>query len=317
MNQELKNFDLLIIELEGTYRNGDYQAFKTLLNIYNTMYEKFLSSYFKYPHLSGEGEMLIRHNKILKSFEKDLLKKDFSKAVSNSSYKTLHTIQYLIDSLKELNYYMNKKLEKYEASKVINECFNKGIDDLIKRNKAKNLLDKSIEGGFLITQVTEDLRGTGKTESLINKAHELDVTLIVGTHRTKQIADEKAHEMRIDIDCKYANNINALRGYKFKNNKFLVDDSVPNLLIRELINQGKEFVGGFNSLNDSLSTLKQPALLEHLHTKLNKLINERNVLNAVYLDDAPNISAWLIVNKKIDLINEMIHEEKLNILGNS
>lgn len=309
MNQELKNFNILIVELEGSYKNGDYKAFKTLLNIYTTMYENYNNVYFQELHKDGVGELLTHHNKILLEFEKDLSSNDFPKLVSNGDYKALHTVQYLIDTLKELNHYMKKKVERYETSKEITELLCKPIK-FPSQFTAKDLLNKSVEGGFLITQVKEDLRGTGKTESLIRKADELDVTLVVGLHSTKRLVDEKAHEMRVSIDCKYANNSNALRGYKFKNNKFLVDDSVPNLLIRELINQGKEFVGGFNSLNDSLSTLKQPTLLEQLHIKLNKLINERDVINATYMDKAPFMVQSNELNKKIELIKWLIESEK-------
>ena len=83
-----------------------------------------------------------------------------------------------------------------------------------------SLLNKSIEGGFLVTQVKENLRGKGKTEALIKKANELDITLIVGSHVFKKIVDEKAIAMGINIDCKYVKDTNSLREHRFKNNKF-------------------------------------------------------------------------------------------------
>lgn len=310
MNQELKNFDILIVELEGSYKNGDYNAFKTLLNIYTTMYENYSNVYFQELHKDGVGDLLTHHNKILLEFEKDLSSNDFPKLVSNGNYKALHTVQYLIDTLKELNHYMKKKVERYKTSKEITELLCKPIK-FPSQFTAKDLLNKSVEGGFLITQVKEDLRGLGKTESLINKANELGVTLLVGRHSIKKLVDEKAHELGHKIDCKYAQNANSLRGYKFKNNKFLVDDSVPNALIRELISYGFEFVGGFNSLSDSLSTLKQPTLLELLHTKLNKLLNERDVINTTYMDEAPTLNQWSELNRKIEVVKWLIEEESV------
>lgn len=307
MNQELKNFNILIVELEGSYKNGDYKAFKTLLNIYTTMYENYNNVYFQELHKDGVGELLTHHNKILLEFEKDLSSNDFPKLVSNGDYKALHTVQYLIDTLKELNHYMKKKVERYETSKEITELLCKPIK-FPSQFTAKDLLNKSVEGGFLITQVTDELRGSGKTDALIKKAHDLGVTLLVKYCSKKKIVDGRAIELGLKIDCKYINDPLGINGLRFKNNKFLVDDSVPNLLIRELINQGKEFVGGFNSLNDSLNTLKQPTLLEHLHKKLNNLYSERDVVNATYGDKAIHMIQYNDLRNKIKVLEEIIKE---------
>lgn len=307
MNQELKNFDILIVELEDTLANEEFSAFKTLLNVYTDIYNKYGSLQFKDLYKDDTGDILVCHNKKLKLFEKHLIEHTFPALVENKDFKLLHTVQILIDKLKELNHYMGIKVEDYLKGKKINESLTNGMNNLVNFNKANYLLDKSIEGGFLITQVADDLRGTGKTESLIKKAHELDVTLVVGMHSTKRLIDEKANEMGFKIDCQYISDLAKAQGRRMKNGKFLVDDSTSNQIIKELVNNRNEFLGGFNSLY--ISTKYRDKAFDIIQDELSNAQEQRIHLTINYRDE--DIMEKLRYNNaKISVLDSLIARYK-------
>lgn len=102
----------------------------------------------------------------------------------------------------------------------------------------KNMLEMSLNTKTLVTLVENQYRGFGKTQALVEKAKELDATLVVPQHALRHYPST--------IDVIGAGSGYSLRGKIFKNG-FLVDEGVNRDVIREMSMCG-EFLGGFARL---------------------------------------------------------------------
>jgi len=306
MNQEFKNLDMLMETLKLNLKNQDFGASKTIVNIYNEMLPNtivILNTTLKGWYCYSERGVLNRHLEDFKELNKETINKVIPKLIASGEFKSLHNLQYIQQKMQGFITTLESVPES-EPQHVYTDEQSSG--------KTRALLDLSVKTGGLITQVKEDLRGTGKTTELIKKANELDVTLIVGTHSVKDFIDKQAREMGYKIDCRYINNLGNIRGLRLKNSKFLVDDSTTNQIIKELINSGNEFVGGFNSLSNSLSV--QDKTLEFLRSKLSKLTEDRHVAVRACSSLVDRDSLTLVgnLNMKINFLEELLEEMKNN-----
>ena len=300
MHQEFENLDMLMETLKGHLKSQDFGASKTIVNIYYEMLPSTLNALettLKGRYKDDEIRTIRRHLKDFNEIDKETTNKAIPELIANGEFKSLHNLHYIQQKIR----YFIKTLEHEYRQTYTGEQSN---------GKTRTLLDLSVNTGSLITQVKEDLRGTGKTTELIKKANELDASLIVGTHYVKNNIDTQAREMGYKIDCRYINSLRAVSGQKLKNGKFLVDDSTPNQLIVELVKNGNEFLGGFNSLNNSLTI--QDKTLEFLKSKVWKLINERAIVVTSYVDNQKDEKLRMLenLNMKINFLEELLEEMK-------
>lgn len=127
---------------------------------------------------------------------------------------------------KEIADYIRKEIDNYNEKE---------------REKVKELLETSILTKTLITLVNNQYRGFGKTRALIEKAEELNATLIV-PRILKQYYIDYLPESQ--IKCYVSPE--QVRGLILPNG-FLVDEGVDPKVIKELSRYNK-FLGGFNRL---------------------------------------------------------------------
>lgn len=147
--------------------------------------------------------------------------------------------------------------------------------------KGEKLLTVSTDNSVLIGLYDNDKnRGIGKSTSLVKLAHELEVTLITDSDRSKRYLDDIARQLCIPVEVRYASTPNAVRGIRCKNRKFLVDEHVDKGVIDVLIDNKNELIGGFINLqkqNNNTHVIKK-----YLENEL-KVIKEKFDVNA-YLD---------------------------------
>lgn len=109
------------------------------------------------------------------------------------------------------------------------------------RQAIRDLIDLSIQSKTLITLVKDQHRGFGKTTLLAKKAEELGAVLIVP--RT-QVPSGYPY----DSGIRSFQNADMVRGLKLRCNGFIVDEGVSTEVIKELVYNGNEFLGGFSRL---------------------------------------------------------------------
>lgn len=128
--------------------------------------------------------------------------------------------------------------EKYILDKVkraIEKYNNDGMQSV------KDLIELSLKTKTLITLVKNQHRGFGKTTEIAKKAHELGAVLIVPYKSMEKDLKMKGYYVR------YFNSPHSCRGVRLEGG-FLVDEGVDSDVIRELVRQGNEFLGGFARL---------------------------------------------------------------------
>lgn len=104
----------------------------------------------------------------------------------------------------------------------------------------KELVELSLRTKTLITLVKNQHRGFGKTTELVKKAVELDAILLVGYSSLARDLHEAGYPVM------HLQKANFARGRRL--GKFLVDEGVSPEVIKELVDNGNEFLGGFNRL---------------------------------------------------------------------
>lgn len=108
------------------------------------------------------------------------------------------------------------------------------------RKKITEALEMSIRLRALITLVDEQYRGYGKSTALGKKAIELDAVVLC--------ADRSTHESMKNLGYPYklvSNNFTINDSLYGSRVPFLVEEGVSVMVIRNYIDQGHEFLGGF------------------------------------------------------------------------
>lgn len=159
-----------------------------------------------------------------------------------------------LKALKALQREAKKTVQELKGLETLNVNMSKYSWDLSSEtNKAKKALEYSIELGVLFTDLGENIRGIGKTTALIEKAHELNVPIIVGNTTAQRNVIKHIKELGIYVECYSANFPQELRGKRLSNNNsFIVDDTITNSMILELQKIGFKCIGGFNSIYASV-----------------------------------------------------------------
>lgn len=197
---------------------------------------------------------------------------NYRKLIKCGDYSTLSNIQKMIDIINSLNITIND----------IEEIKFKGH---VENSKVESL---KLGDGVLFTQVTEDIRGSGKTKSIIKKANELNCTIVTGSRQMKQNIENLAKTMNLDVHCVCINSIDNIRGGTIKNKSFLVDEGISNEIIKELIKSGNAFIGGFNSLKDTIKSNYKNEILQFLNKELTLVKNKIDIHKWLTPNDIPN-----------------------------
>lgn len=140
----------------------------------------------------------------------------------------------------DVNYAIN--LHSFTDEEIADYIRDKITENNLKGlTKVRELLDKSVETKTLITLVSEEYRGFGKSYALAEKAEKLGVTLIVPPYLKQDYLQWLSEEqVKNYISAQHA------RGVKLPNG-FLVDEGVSPDVIKEL-SRNSEFLGGFSRL---------------------------------------------------------------------
>lgn len=240
MNYQIKNMQLVLEEMDKSLHSNEFTSAKTLSNVYVQMSRYFWWLKTDEYEKNRLGTNLLNQLTKVKELYSKIVENAIPIVITEKDYSSLNILNSISENLKNVASKLDESLYNYIKS----ENKNPYQSDLI----IEELLNKSIQNGLLITATNEMLRGKGKTTALIKKAHELDISLIVGNHHTKNLIDNQSREMGVHIDCRYMNSIEKVIGTRLKQDKFLVDDTVLNTIIKELIKNGNTFIGGFNSL---------------------------------------------------------------------
>src|SRR5690606_27500016 len=112
--------------------------------------------------------------------------------IQKEKYKIVHTYSFVVAEIESII----SSICEIKKEDLLNEN-NKSQSDFALANQ---LLDISSQYGFLLTATNDSTRGIGKTTALINKAYDLDCTLIVGSHFMKKYVDEIARNMNKHIE---------------------------------------------------------------------------------------------------------------------
>lgn len=139
-----------------------------------------------------------------------------------------------IKEMIQLRDYLNQKIE------YLDDCSD---------STGHKMLEFSINNNVLV-EVSEKNRDVGKTTALIKKANDYKCTLVVYGRFAAEYAKEQANRMGfvIEILC-LTESHRLLGGLSMKNNKYLIDESVPLSVVKDLRgNKRNELIGGFISL---------------------------------------------------------------------
>lgn len=297
MEQELKIAKMLVNEMILNLNDGQYNLAKKLLNSYENIIFNYreLSTSEIYEQLPYE---LLEHAEKLEEIKESLTEMVIPKLIKDRDYFPVETLTHIVNRLTKIYIKINSEFGKFKSSKN-------------KVSKASKILKTSVDEGVLIAFYDEKHRGTGKTTEIIKQAHKNDATVIVTTHQNKRYLDELTREMGLNVDVRYIKSTEALRGMRILNNKFIVDEMVGIDVIKALIKNGNQLIGGFINLLNVKDTTK--SFKEQLIEKLNKINNEIDILYATYGNKAFSLeqpsNRYLKLLHQRDVVEGMIKEE--------
>lgn len=178
----------------------------------------------------------------LATFKSGLTEKELKDSVANENevkHDALDDIKFQIRLAHKCYAILNGEEEKivFKPTTTENDVYD--VHDL-----AKDIINTSVNTGTLIVRTDEYLRGTGITTALVTKARELNATLIVGsTTLFNMIQEQHGFDDMIVITHP---NYQLIRDIKEAG--FLVDDTVKLSVIKQLINDDYNFLGGYTNI---------------------------------------------------------------------
>ena len=294
-----KLLDGIIKNIEDTCSKGDFKSFKGASIL--------LDEYVKdenIKELNLENALLL--NGIISNAENTLLPLTISRGEIRDAKLIMYTIKTLKNILSNKTLVMGCKFKHKDTKvdKILNSQWESASNSL--NNKAEKLLNESINNKVLITTYDESTRGIGKSKALVVKANELDCTLVTHNHTSKRYLDEIAQGLNIPVEVKYYNNVDNARGSRMRNGKFLVDECVSKDVIKVLMNNGNELLGGFVNLH----TNETDITYAKVERKLNELENELWVFHKLYGDYSKNKYEYNDVLNKIKALKWLLNELK-------
>jgi len=293
-----KLLDGIIKNIEDTCNKGDFKSFKGA----SMLLDEYVNDE-NIKTLSLENVLLL--NGIISNAEKMLLPLTINRGEIRDAKLIMYTIKTLKNILSNKSLIMSCKFE-YEDSKVdkiLNSQWESAKSSL---NKAEKLLNESINNKVLITTYDQSTRGVGKSKALVEKANELDCTLVTHNHTSKQYLDEIAQGLNIPVEVKYYNSVDSARGSRMRNGKFLIDECVSEDVIKVLMNNGNELLGGFINLH----TNKSDITYVKIQNKIKKLENEKWVLQKTYGVSCIYNAEYNALLEKIKVLEELLNELK-------
>ncbi len=301
MKQEIKNMEMVLKSFKESLSFRNFEECKTLANVYERMvlpYKYLNSEDYSQQNL---GLALINQLKLVKEYHDKIINTYIPLVISEGDYSELNKLQITSEKLSSVISGLSKSLNRFKSDYGLKE-------EQIPSSLTTELLECSIKGGTLVALVNEDLRGTGKTTEVIKQANNHNATIVVSNHHSKQYVDSLSRELNLDVDVKYISSIEAVRGVRFKYNKFIVDEMVDHKIIKELIKSGNQLIGGFINLFNTKNTVK--SFVDHLKDKLKKVNNELDVLNYTYIDKVnKENSNYIKLLRQRELLIELIEEE--------
>jgi len=216
--------DLIIKNVYINLEKGDYKS----LNESIIMYQETITSNSK--HIDSI------HYKYFTELNKTLSESVIVNQLTMGQNKNVRLLLNSVNNIELLlNNYKGNLIYKDEKKEVI-------------YNKAKEMLEYSIDNKILIVTQSKNHRRIGKTTELIKMANKLNCSLIVSNSFNKKYCNELFDKIGLQCQIIIGNDKELISGIYCKNKKFLVDELVKKEVIDELINGGNELLGGFLNL---------------------------------------------------------------------
>ena len=118
------------------------------------------------------------------------------------------------------------------------EEYNRVLEE--QRSYFKDLLQLSIKTGSVITLTHNQFRGFGKTSILLEECIKNNYVLVVSNNHIRNYFKEDG----LNVICDTAD----IRGRRLEDKGFVVDGSVSDEFLREILRCGGKIIGGFKTL---------------------------------------------------------------------
>lgn len=248
-NQTIENMELIvvkIVEVSDANNNGikfeSTQEIKTLINTYGTLLSDIRRlDKDEYEELNAEKELYEQGEK-LKLVTNAIDETVIPTELNNGSLKSVDNLAIASSKIKSILRDIKWMTNKHQAELKSKE-FKVG-------NVTNELLEHSISTGILVHQIGEQLRGTGKTTSIIKKAHELDCVILTMGKVSMNYSIALAKEMCVDVAIVPVTEWKMLGLSQYKNkveNGLLIDDVRDLEVLHTLKEKGYKILGGFTA----------------------------------------------------------------------
>lgn len=297
MEKELRIASMLLRKMVNEKYNRNFNLVKKILNSYENVINNY--KYIEVKDFDKEIAFeLLKQAKTLEKLKIEIVEHIIPVLIESDEYSSVETLTNISNRLFKIYGNINKDFSKFIPIKTSN-------------NKAEKLLKTSLDNGVLIALYDNDNnRGIGKTTELIKHAYKNDATIVVSNHESKKYIEVLAKSLDLNVDVKYINSFEAVQEIPVKNNKFIVDEMVNQRIVKELIKNGKELLGGFINLFNA-SEVKIKTFKDYLEEELKSINDEIDILNYTYTDSFNKKSdKYIKLLRRRDLIKELIEDKK-------
>ena len=129
-------------------------------------------------------------------------------------------------------------LNKEICLEIFEREYNRVLEE--QRSYFKDLLQLSIKTGSVITLTHNQFRGFGKTSILSEECIKNNYILVVSNNHIRNYFREDG----LNVICDTAD----IRGRRLEDKGFVVDGSVSDEFLREILRCGGKIIGGFKTL---------------------------------------------------------------------